>query len=203
MRALTRQRVLTTLMLAASWLAAWCAPALAHARLLQESPASGASLEEPPEQVRLRFSEPVDAEFDPLRVFDAEGNRVDEDDARVDPDDARVLVVGLKDLPWGSYRVEWRVTSVDGHIVEDAYAFNVTPDAGPAEGGSRGEAEDARKPEAQPAAGEEPEREGPQDAGGWDQTVVYSALTFGILGFLVLALVAVRWLRRRQSRGIQ
>src|SRR5688572_2323543 len=137
MRALIRPRVLITLTLAALWLAAWCAPALAHARLLQESPASGTSLEEPPQQVRLRFSEPVDAEFDPVRVFDAEGNRVDEDDARVDPDDARVLLAGLEHLPRGSYRVEWRVTSLDGHVVEDAYAFNVAPDAGAAEGGSR------------------------------------------------------------------
>ena len=203
MRALTRPRVLTTLMLAALGLAVWCTPAQAHARLLQESPAFGASLEESPEQVRLRFSEPVDAEFDPLRVFDAEGDRVDEDDARVDPDDARVLVVGLEDLPRGSYRVEWRVTSVDGHVVEDEYAFNVVPNASEAAGGSRGEAEKAGEPEAQPAAGEEPERARPQDAGGLDQTVVYSALTFGILGLLVLALVAARWLRRRRSRGIQ
>ena len=97
----------------------WCSPALAHATL-RESPASGASLRGTPEQVRLRFSEPVDAEFDPVRVFDAEGERVDEDDARVDPEDARVLPAGLEDLPQGSYRVEWRVTSVDGHVVEDA-----------------------------------------------------------------------------------
>jgi methionine-rich copper-binding protein CopC len=203
MRALTRPRVLITLMLAVLWLAVWCSPALAHARLLRESPASGASLEEPPEQVRLRFSEPVDAEFDPVRVFDAEGERVDEDDARVDPDDARVLLAGLEDLPQGSYRVEWRVTSVDGHVVEDAYAFNVTPDTSAAEGGSRGEAENTGQPEAQPAAGEEPERAGPQKAGGLDQTVVYSALTFGVLGLLVLVLVVARWLRHRQSRGIQ
>jgi methionine-rich copper-binding protein CopC len=66
MRALIRPRVLITLMLAALWLAVWCAPALAHARLLQESPASGTSLKEPPQQVRLRFSEPGDAEFDPV-----------------------------------------------------------------------------------------------------------------------------------------
>ena len=123
MRALTRSRLVSALILTALWLAVWCAPALAHARLLQEAPASGASLDEPPRQVRLEFSEPVDAEFDPLKVFDAEGNRVDEDDARIDPNDVRVLLAGLKDLPEGSYRVEWRVTSIDGHVVEDAYAF--------------------------------------------------------------------------------
>ena len=191
------------MMLAVFWLAVWCSLALAHARLLRESPASGASLVEPPEQVRLRFSEPVDAEFDPVRVFDAEGERVDEDDARVDPEDARVLLAGLEDLPQGSYRVEWRVTSVDGHVVEDAYAFNVTPEASAADGGSRSGAKNTGQPEAQPAAGGEPERVGPQKAGGLDQTLVYGALTFGVLGLLALALMVARWLRHRQSRGIQ
>lgn len=191
----------STLLLAALWLVLWCAPALAHARLLQETPASGASLEEPPEQVRLRFSEPVDAEFDPLKVFDAEASRVDEDDARIDPNNARVLLAGLEDLPEGSYRVEWRVTSIDGHIVEDAYAFNVTPDTSEAEGGSRAEAENAGGPGAQPAAGEKPAAS--EGSGGLDQSVLYSILTFGALGLVVLALVAARWLRRHQSRGIR
>jgi copper resistance protein C len=203
MRALIRPRVLITLTLAALWLAAWCAPALAHARLLQESPASGTSLEEPPQQVRLRFSEPVDAEFDPVRVFNAEGNRVDEDDARVDPDDARVLLAGLEHLPRGSYRVEWRVASVDGHVVEDAYAFNVTPEASAAEGGSGPGEENAGVPKTQPAAGQEPERSSPEDAGGLDRSVVYSVVTLMIFTLLLLALVAARWLRRRHSREIQ
>ena len=199
MRALTRPRVQLTLMLAVfGW--QWCSPALAHARLLRESPASGASLVEPPEQVRLRFSEPVDAEFDPVRVFDAEGERVDEDDARVDPEDARVLLAGLEDCPC-SYRVEWRVTSVDGHVVEDAYAFNVTPTPA-ADGGSRGRRRtlDSRRHNLRPG---EPERAGPQKAGGLDQTLVYGALTFGVLGLLALALMVARRLRHRQSRGIQ
>jgi len=196
-RALRVPRLVGVLVLATLWLTVWCAPALAHARLLQETPASGASLAEPPEQVRLRFNEPVNAEFDPVKVYDAEGDRVDEDDARMDPDDARVLLAGLEELPEGSYRVEWRVTSIDGHVIEDAYAFNVTPDAGDAGGGSRAGAEDAG--EAQPAAGEEPAA---GSLGGLDRSVLYSILTFVVLGLVVLALVAARWLRRRRSRGV-
>jgi methionine-rich copper-binding protein CopC len=196
-RALRVPRLVGVLALATLWLTVWCAPALAHARLLQETPASGASLAEPPEQVRLRFNEPVNAEFDPVKVYDAEGDRVDEDDARMDPDDARVLLAGLEELPEGSYRVEWRVTSIDGHVIEDAYAFNVTPDAGDAGGGSRAGAEDAG--EAQPAAGEEPAA---GSLGGLDRSVLYSILTFVVLGLVVLALVAARWLRRRRSRGV-
>ena len=130
-----------------------------------------------PEQVRLRFSEPVDAEFDPVRVFDAEGERVDEDDARVDPEDARVLLAGLEDWPCCSYRVEWRVTSVDGHVVEDAYAFNVTPDASAADGGSRSGAKNTGQPEANRGRGSQNGRDHRRQ--GLDQTLVYGALTSG------------------------
>lgn len=200
MRALSAARLVGILALAALYLTMWCAPASAHARLLQETPTAGSSLGEAPEQVRLRFNEPVDAEFDPLRVYDAEGDRVDEDDARVDPADARVLVAGLEELPEGSYRVEWRVTSIDGHVVEDAYAFNVVSDASGTEGGARAEAGNAGEPEARRGAGEAPERAAPDRSGGLDQTVVYGALTLGVVGLVALA-AASRL--RRKSRGIQ
>src|SRR3712207_3620642 len=118
--------LLTLLWLSAVWLLLSCVPALAHARLVQEEPADGATLAESPDRVELRFSEPVDAEFSPLEVRDSDGNRVDKDNARVDPDDARVLVVDLKELTEGSYTVQWRVTSIDGHVVEGSYGFAVT-----------------------------------------------------------------------------
>jgi methionine-rich copper-binding protein CopC len=104
----------------------WCAPAGAHAELIVTEPEDGAVLTEVPEQVRLRFDEPVVAEFDPLEVRDQQGNRADEGNARVDPEDARVLVADLKALPVGTYAVEWRITSVDGHVIEGAFDFNVT-----------------------------------------------------------------------------
>src|SRR3712207_6204910 len=120
------RRLVALMGLSAAWLLLSCVPALAHARLLQEEPPDGATLAESPDQVELRFSEPVDAEFSPLEVRDSDGNRVDKDNARVDPDDARVLVVDLKELSEGSYAVEWRVTSIDGHVVEGRYGFAVT-----------------------------------------------------------------------------
>jgi hypothetical protein len=59
-------------------------------------------------------------------VRDQQGNRADEDNARVDPDDARVLVADLKELPEGPYTAEWRITSIDGHVIEDTFDFTVT-----------------------------------------------------------------------------
>jgi copper resistance protein C len=189
MRPLTRP--CGVLALAGLWLVVWCAPALAHATLIREEPAAGASLAESPDQVRLRFNEPVDAEFEPVRVYDSEGSRVDRDDARIDPDDARVLVADLESLPEGSYRVEWRITSIDGHVIEDAYAFNVT-----------GEPESGEQAAAQGGGDQEVRQEPPprEEAGTLGGTVLYGALLFGILGLVVLAVVLLRW---RDTRGIQ
>jgi len=123
------RRLVVLLCLMAVWLLLSCSPALAHARLVQEKPADGATMAEPPDRVELTFSEPVDAEFSPLEVHNSEGERVDEDNAHIDPADARVLIVDLEELSEGSYTVEWRVTSIDGHVVEGSYGFAVT-DAG-------------------------------------------------------------------------
>ena len=53
-------------------------------------------MSKPPERVELRFSEPVDAEFDPVVVRAADGARVDAHDARVDLEGARVVLAHLK-----------------------------------------------------------------------------------------------------------
>jgi copper transport protein len=118
------------LWLSAAWVLLSCVPALAHANLVGSSPPPGSKPSTPPERVELRFSEPVDAGFQPLVVRDAEGNRVDENDARVDPEDARVVLAGLEELREGAYTVKWRVTSIDGHVVEGRYGFAVSDGAG-------------------------------------------------------------------------
>src|SRR3712207_6180159 len=118
-------RLAPALWISAAWLLLACAPALAHANLIEATPPQGGRLHAPPERVELRFSEPVDAGFDPVVVRDADGIRVDEGDARVDPEDARVVLADLEELPEGSYAVRWRVTSIDGHVVDGRYRFAV------------------------------------------------------------------------------
>ena len=120
-----KRRAAVLAKLACAWLLLACAPALAHANLVEASPPQGSEVTKAPERVELRFSEPVDAEFDPLVVRAAGGARVDAHDARVDPKDARVVLADLERAPEGSYTVEWRVTSIDGHVVEGRYDFAV------------------------------------------------------------------------------
>jgi methionine-rich copper-binding protein CopC len=200
----TNRRAALLAGLAAVWLVLTCAPTLAHATLVGASPPQGGEVSKPPEHVRLRFNEPVDAAFDPLKVYDAQGKRMDEHNARIDSSDARDLLVDLKKLPEGSYRVEWRVTSIDGHVIEDAYAFNVSANASETQGGAQAQAQYAEGPGAKPAARKEP---GPssqeENTGGLDRTVLFGVLTFGLLGLVVLALIAAKALRQHKSRGIQ
>ena len=182
-------RLVGLLWLSVGWLLLSCIPALAHATLLQATPAGEARLGESPEQVRLRFNEPVDAEFDPLKVYDADGKRVDEDDARIDPDDARVLVEGLKELPKGSYKVEWRVTSVDGHVVSGEYGFSVTGSGGQ---GARNDADDSNQPAG--SSGESAFEVFPR-------TVVYGALSIGVLALVIVLGLLVTRLVGRWGKG--
>ena len=111
--------------LTATWLLLPCAPTLAHANLVGASPRPGGEVSKPPERVELRFSEPVDAEFDPVVVRTVSGARVDAHNAHVDPQDARLVLADLERMPEGSYTVKWRVTSIDGHVVDGRYHFAV------------------------------------------------------------------------------
>ena len=118
-------RLAALLGLSAVWLVLSCAPALAHARLEETYPADEGVLAGSPEQVQLLFDEPIEAEFDPLKVYDQGGDRVDEDNARVSPNNRKLLVTDLQELPEGSYTVDWRVTSTDGHPISGTRRFAV------------------------------------------------------------------------------
>jgi hypothetical protein len=149
--------------------------------------------------VALTFSEPVDAEFSPLEVRNSEGERVDEDNARIDPADARVLIVDLEELPEGSYTVEWRVASIDGHVVEGSYGFAVT-NAG--EDRPPSDARGAKGSEAEATAGQA--EQGSAVGGGARGTsapiLLYSVLSLGILAvFAAVAFVLSRLARRPRA----
>ena len=100
------------------------ATASAHALLEATSPERGARLERVPEQVSLRFSEPVEAEFGSVRVFDARGREVQ--DGRVFHPGGRgaEVAVRLRDgLSDDGYTVTYRVISADSHPVSGGFVF--------------------------------------------------------------------------------
>jgi methionine-rich copper-binding protein CopC len=174
-------------------LAALAAPAGAHTEIVRSEPEQGEELERPPGQVRLFFEEPVEAEFSPLRVYDARGERVDEDNARTDSGTPAALVVDLRDgLPAGSYTVEYRYTGVDGHVIEGSYQFSAASAAEPAGGEAGADGPAGRlAPEGASASGP---ASGP--ALGPAPVALYAVLGLGALALGALAIGGLA-LRRR------
>ncbi|HYG97325.1 MAG TPA: copper resistance CopC family protein, partial [Solirubrobacterales bacterium] len=112
--------VVTAVLLAAP------ASASAHATLEGSAPPRGATAKEQPGAVVLRFSEPVEGNFGAVRVYDAEGEQVDQGEAFHPGGEGAKLGVRLEPgLPDGSYTATYRVVSADGHIVSGGYVFSI------------------------------------------------------------------------------
>lgn len=99
--------------------------AFAHAFLDHASPAVGSTVHGPPAEVRLWFTQELEPAFSTIEVFDKSGARVDRKDKPLDRADATLLKVSLPPLAPGTYRVRWRVLSVDEHVTEGDFTFDV------------------------------------------------------------------------------
>jgi methionine-rich copper-binding protein CopC len=100
-------------------------PAAAHTDLIGSNPAAGASLRQPPARLTLTFNEPMDPRLAVVAL--TVGKR---EPARIDVAagvDAMELVATVPDgmAHGGRWRVEFRVTSADGHPVQGDLAFSV------------------------------------------------------------------------------
>jgi len=118
------RHVILALLLAA---AALCrAPAAdAHAFLDRANPPVGSTVQRAPIAVSISFTQELEPAFVMLTVVDQAGNRVDIGNASVDPGDPTLLHVALKPLSPGTYKVRWRVLSVDTHTTEGTFSFTV------------------------------------------------------------------------------
>lgn len=114
-------------LLGAPMVAAAAAAVQAHAFLDHADPRVGSAVKVAPAEVSLWFSEEIEPAFSSLKVLDAAGQRVDKGDAHVDVAEHDVLRVSLQRLGAGAYTVEWRVVSVDTHVTEGKFAFQVRP----------------------------------------------------------------------------
>ena len=99
----------------------------AHAFLDRADPRAGSTVKVAPAQVRIWFTESLEPAFSSLRIVNEAGRRVDKGDSQVDPTNLRLLRVSLPPLPPGTYKVIWRVLSVDSHVTEGDFTFRVTP----------------------------------------------------------------------------
>lgn len=103
------------------------AGAEAHAFLDRAEPRVGSTTKGPPAQVRIWFTESLEPAFSAVRVLDEAGRQVDKGDSGVDPSNLTLLRVSLPPLPPGTYKVIWRVLSVDSHVTEGDFTFRLAP----------------------------------------------------------------------------
>jgi methionine-rich copper-binding protein CopC len=120
-----KRRALLVAALVSSALGA--ADSLAHAFLDHARPAVGSTVHGSPAQLKLWFTQQLEPAFSTVQVLDRSGKRVDKADAKVDASDATVLQLSLPPLAPGTYRVTWRVLSVDTHVTEGDFTFDVAP----------------------------------------------------------------------------
>lgn len=113
--------------------------ASAHAARVATDPADNAVLATGPERVSATFNEQLQTSFAAMTVVGPDGNVWSVGDPTVR---GAVVGIGLRPLgPAGTYTVNYRVTSADGHVVSGSWSFRLTvPGTGtpgpPAAGGA-------------------------------------------------------------------
>jgi copper resistance protein C len=99
----------------------------AHAHLDRASPAVGSTVTTAPKEVVLWFTNQLEPAFSSIEVRDEKGASVQAGRASVDRGDRTQMRVPLKALSPGTYKVMWRVLSVDTHRTQGDFTFRVGP----------------------------------------------------------------------------
>lgn len=98
--------------------------AAAHATLIASDPVEGAQLTRSPPTVSATFSEAMQPEFAAMTVVGPDGTLWSTGEPRVQ---GTVISVDVRPLgPSGTYTVNYRATSADGHVVSGSWSFQLT-----------------------------------------------------------------------------
>lgn len=98
--------------------------ASAHATRVSAEPADGAALATGPDRVSATFNERLQTTFAAMTVVGPDGNVWSTGDTTVQ---GAIVGVALRPLgPTGTYTVNYRVTSADGHVVSGSWSFRLT-----------------------------------------------------------------------------
>jgi len=98
--------------------------AFAHAHLDHAAPKVGSTVAQSPREVVLWFTEKLEPAFSSIEVRNEQGAAVSAGKATVVGDRTQ-LRVPVKSLPAGTYKVIWRVLSVDTHRTQGDFTFRV------------------------------------------------------------------------------
>lgn len=102
-------------------------PAFAHAQLEKADPPAGSMPTAPVAHIDLYYTEELEPAFSKATLVDETGKPV-EASSVVDAKDAKHLALTPKTpLQDGTFKVEWRVVSVDTHKTQGSFDFMVMP----------------------------------------------------------------------------
>jgi copper resistance protein C len=96
----------------------------AHAFLDHADPRVGNTVATAPREVRLWFTQKLEPAFSTVSVTDEAGQRVDTGKPHISGD---TMAISLRQIGSGTYRVLWRVLSVDAHTTDGNFSFKVGP----------------------------------------------------------------------------
>ena len=102
-------------------------PTRPHTRLEASTPTEGELLTSPLPMARFQFSGPVEPSLTRLLLRYPSGDSTVLRAIAV-PDSAHVIRADLPALDHGSYALEWKTVSVDGHAAEGVIRFEVVPE---------------------------------------------------------------------------
>jgi len=99
--------------------------AYGHPFVVDTEPAQSSNITTETNQIIIHYSEAVEVEYSTIKVFDKNGNQVDNKDTKYfQGEDSLIVTTDLLDD--GVYTVTSKVLSkIDGHIVSDAFVFAV------------------------------------------------------------------------------
>ncbi len=99
--------------------------ALAHATLVKSDPPRRASLSSPPKQIQLWFNEKIEGSYASVTVLDSKKKSITENNPEVVLDDPKSVILNIPQMEPGRYTVQYRVMSVDGHVIASSYDFSI------------------------------------------------------------------------------
>jgi len=99
--------------------------AAGHAVLQRAEPRIESKLKRAPDEVKLYFTERLEPAYSAFRVLNDQGVQVDRRDSRVDRTNPALLRATLPPLRTGTYKVQWRVLSIDGDVTEGTFTFRI------------------------------------------------------------------------------
>lgn len=97
----------------------------AHATLVKSEPPRRASLSVPPKHIQLWFNEEIEGSYASIMVLDENKISITKEVPQIVPEDLKSVILPLPEIDPGRYTVQYRVLSIDGHVVESDFSFVV------------------------------------------------------------------------------